>query len=64
MSKKLSSVVVNNIEKCLVEAFSSLWISDWNSFWVVHLGGRKILDGIEAKLEVNEEKLKVSRVVE
>ncbi|CAL5346257.1 unnamed protein product [Camellia sinensis] len=64
LSKKLSSKVANNIEKCLVDAFSPLEISDWNSlFWVVHPGGRKILDEIEAILELNEEKLKMSKKV-
>ncbi|KAL7211531.1 hypothetical protein ACSBR2_014403 [Camellia fascicularis] len=64
LSKKLSSIVTNNIEKCLVEAFSPFEISDWNLlFWVVHAGGRKILDKIEAILELKEEKLKASRDV-
>ncbi|GMP72008.1 hypothetical protein CsSME_00030205 [Camellia sinensis var. sinensis] len=37
LSKKLSSVVENNIGKCLVEALSRLGISDLNLlFWLVH----------------------------
>nr|ABB13607.1 chalcone synthase 1 [Rheum palmatum] len=50
--------------KSLAEAFSPLDISDWNSlFWVAHPGGPAILDQVEAKLGLKEEKLKATRQV-
>ena len=61
MSKDLPTLVSNNIENCLVEAFSELGISDWNSlFWIVHSGGPAILKEIEAKVGLNKEKLRAS----
>ncbi|XP_078152832.1 chalcone synthase 8-like [Carex rostrata] len=56
--------ITNNIRKCLSKAFEPLGISDWNSlFWIVHPGGRKILDGIETQLNLEKEKLLPSRHV-
>ncbi|XP_078165984.1 stilbene synthase 3-like [Carex rostrata] len=56
--------ITNNIRKCLSKAFEPLGISDWNSlFWIVHPGGRKILDGIETELKLKEEKLLPTRHV-
>nr|BAA94593.1 pinosylvin synthase [Pinus densiflora] len=53
-----------NIENCLVEAFSQFKISDWNKlFWVVHPGGRAILDRVEAKLNLDPTKLIPTRHV-
>eukprot|EP00253_Pinus_taeda_P018692 PITA_18692 len=53
-----------NIENCLVEAFSQSKISDWNKFfWVVHPGGRAILDRVEAKLNLDPTKLIPTRHV-
>uniref|UniRef100_A0A6N2KHE9 Chalcone/stilbene synthase C-terminal domain-containing protein n=1 Tax=Salix viminalis TaxID=40686 RepID=A0A6N2KHE9_SALVM len=44
------------------EFYSCGVLSDWNSlFWAVHAGGRAILDGVEAKLKLNREKLGVTR---
>ncbi|KAL0456828.1 UNVERIFIED_CONTAM: Chalcone synthase [Sesamum latifolium] len=56
--------ISKNIENSLIEAFGPLGISDWNSiFWVVHPGGRAILDQIETKLALKPEKLRSSRHV-
>ncbi|XVE81415.1 hypothetical protein DITRI_Ditri15bG0061500 [Diplodiscus trichospermus] len=54
--------ISKDIEKCLVEAFQPLGISDWNSlFWIVHPGGPAILDEVEAKLALKPEKLRATR---
>ncbi|XP_074264565.1 chalcone synthase-like [Silene latifolia] len=64
LSKKLSEVVANNIEKPLLEAFAPLNINNWNSiFYAVHPGGPAILDKVEAQLELTEHKLEASRHV-
>ncbi|KAJ7965547.1 Chalcone synthase [Quillaja saponaria] len=61
---KVPVLIGNNIENCLEEAFGSLGISNWNSlFWVAHPGGPAILNQIEEKLKLKEEKLKASRHV-
>jgi chalcone synthase len=37
-------------------------ISDWNSiFWVAHPGGPAILDQVEAKLQLEKEKMRATR---
>jgi chalcone synthase len=55
-------IISKNIEKSLVEAFAPLGISDWNSiFWIAHPGGPAILDHVEAKLGLKEEKLRATR---
>ncbi|KAI9120695.1 hypothetical protein K1719_007728 [Acacia pycnantha] len=60
--KYVPEIIANNIEECLVEAFSPVGINDWNSiFWIVHPGGRAILDMVEAKLGLQKEKLNASR---
>ncbi|KAK4270141.1 hypothetical protein QN277_023220 [Acacia crassicarpa] len=62
--KMLPTVVLENIEKSLVEAMAPIGISDWNSiFWIVHPGGSAILDKVEAKLGLEKEKLKATRQV-
>ncbi|CAL1352735.1 unnamed protein product [Linum trigynum] len=64
LSKRLPELISENIEKCLVEAFRPLGISDWNSiFWAVHPGGPKILDRVEARLGLEPEKLRPTRHV-
>ncbi|KAH9669580.1 Chalcone synthase 1 [Citrus sinensis] len=53
-----------NIEKSLVDAFTPIGISDWNSiFWIAHPGGPAILDQVEAKLGLRKDKLRASRHV-
>ncbi|KAL6619334.1 hypothetical protein ACP70R_034473 [Stipagrostis hirtigluma subsp. patula] len=57
--------ISNNIER-LVKAIleqAGVVIKDWNEdmFWVVHPGGRKILDLVETRLGLRKEKLEASR---
>ncbi|XP_010942344.2 chalcone synthase 1 [Elaeis guineensis] len=62
--KDVPSLISKNIEKSLVEAFTPLGISDWNSiFWIAHPGGPAILDQVEAKLGLEEEKMRATRHV-
>lgn len=64
LSKEVPLIISNNIEKCLIEALTPIGISDWNSiFWIAHPGGRAILDHIEAKLALKEDRLRASRHV-
>ena len=64
MSKDVPRIISKNIEKSLAEAFAPLGIRDWNSlFWVVHAGGPAILDQVESKLGLKEEKLRATRHV-
>ncbi|XP_007032052.2 PREDICTED: chalcone synthase [Theobroma cacao] len=62
--KDVPGLISKNVEKSLVEAFSPIGINDWNSiFWIAHPGGPAILDQVEAKLGLKEEKLKATRHV-
>ncbi|XP_048496605.1 chalcone synthase 3 [Beta vulgaris subsp. vulgaris] len=62
--KDVPGLISKNIEKALVEAFQPIGINDWNSiFWVAHPGGRAILDEVESKLGLKEDKLKTTRHV-
>ncbi|ERN15745.1 hypothetical protein AMTR_s00039p00070110 [Amborella trichopoda] len=62
--KDVPGIISKNIDKALVEAFEPLGISDWNSlFWIAHPGGPAILDQVEAKLGLKEEKLRATRHV-
>lgn len=64
LAKNVPNLIFECIEKCMVEAFGPLGINDWNSlFFIIHPGGRAILDQIEAKLSLEKEKLEVSRHV-
>ncbi|XP_059459487.1 chalcone synthase-like [Corylus avellana] len=64
LSKDVPEIISKNIEKSLVEAFAPLGIRDWNSlFWVAHPGGSAILDQVELKLGLKEEKLRGTRHV-
>ncbi|MCD9639192.1 hypothetical protein HAX54_023570 [Datura stramonium] len=64
LHKDTPMLISKNIERIIVEVFQPLGISDWNSiFWVVHPGGRAIVDQIESKLGLKPEKLKVTRHV-
>lgn len=47
-----------------MEAFTPLGIDDWNSlFWITHPGGPAILDEVESKLGLMEEKMKATKQV-
>ncbi|XP_073030086.1 chalcone synthase [Primulina eburnea] len=62
--KDVPSLISENIEKSLREAFDPLGISDWNSiFWIAHPGGPAILDQVETKLALKPEKLRSTRKV-
>lgn len=62
--KDVPGIISKNIEKSLVEAFSPIGITDWNSiFWVAHPGGPAILDQVEEKLRLKEDKLRSTRHV-
>ncbi|XVE96030.1 hypothetical protein REPUB_Repub02eG0186300 [Reevesia pubescens] len=65
LSKQVPSLISNNIEKSLAEAFAPVgMITNWDSiFYVVHPRGRKILDQVEAKLGLQNHKLRASRHV-
>ncbi|CAK7337240.1 unnamed protein product [Dovyalis caffra] len=66
LSQDVPELISDNIEVALQEVFTPTGggSSDWNSlFWAVHPGGRAILDGIEEKLGLKEEKLGVTRHV-
>ena len=46
------------------EAFKPIGINDWNSiFWVAHPGGPAILNEIEVKLGLKEDKLRATKHV-
>ncbi|XP_076955504.1 chalcone synthase-like [Bidens hawaiensis] len=60
--KDVPGLISKHIEKALVQAFSPLGISDWNSiFWIAHPGGPAILDQVESKLSLTEEKMRATR---
>jgi chalcone synthase len=62
--KDVPGLISKNIEKSLVEAFAPIGINDWNSiFWIAHPGGPAILDQVEIKLDLKEEKLRATRNV-
>ncbi|XP_074366353.1 chalcone synthase 2-like [Apium graveolens] len=64
LSKKIPTLISDNIEKLLKEAFEPIGISVWNSlFWITHPGGATILKQIELELGLKEEKLWASRKV-
>ncbi|CAI9263860.1 chalcone synthase [Lactuca sativa] len=62
--KDVPGLISKNIEKALTQAFSPLGITDWNSiFWIAHPGGPAILDQVELKLGLKEEKMRATRHV-
>nr|Q9FSC2.1 RecName: Full=Probable acridone synthase 3; AltName: Full=Acridone synthase III [Ruta graveolens]CAC14056.2 putative acridone synthase [Ruta graveolens] len=64
LKKDVPALFSGNIDTPLVEAFKPLGISDWNSiFWIAHPGGPAILDQIEEKLGLKEDKLRASKHV-
>ncbi|KAM7266170.1 hypothetical protein ACFE04_004308 [Oxalis oulophora] len=61
ITPKVPTLVANNIEACLKEAFAHIGITDWNSlFYVVHPGGPAILNKITTTLGLKEGKLRES----
>uniref|UniRef100_A0A7N0VM63 Chalcone synthase n=1 Tax=Kalanchoe fedtschenkoi TaxID=63787 RepID=A0A7N0VM63_KALFE len=64
LRKDLPGLISKNIQKSLDEAFRPIGISDWNSiFWIAHPGGPAILDQVEVKLGLKDDKLKFARHV-
>ncbi|KAF6998322.1 hypothetical protein CFC21_014446 [Triticum aestivum] len=65
VSTKLTQVVAQNIEQCLMEAFGPTGlIVDWNDlFWAVHPGSRLMLDQIDETLKLAPTKLAASRTI-
>ncbi|KAK9054225.1 hypothetical protein SSX86_025303 [Deinandra increscens subsp. villosa] len=64
LEKGVPNMIYENIENALKRVVSPLGLSDWNSmFWIVHPGGRAILDQVELKLNLNKQKLRASRHV-
>nr|WLY76785.1 chalcone synthase [Panax quinquefolius] len=62
--KDVPGLISKNIEKSLKVAFGPIGISDWNSiFWIAHPGGPAILDQVELKLGLKEEKMRATRQV-
>ncbi|KAI3777281.1 hypothetical protein L1987_47080 [Smallanthus sonchifolius] len=64
LSKSKITHLIFQLTKLLERAVSPLGLSDLNSlFWIVHPGGRAILDQVELKLSLNKEKLRASKHV-
>ncbi|KAJ6971233.1 hypothetical protein D5086_027596 [Populus alba] len=64
LSEDAHKLITINVDAALQEVFTPIGggSSDWNSFfWAVHAGGRAILDEVESKLGLKEEKLGVAR---
>ncbi|KAJ0753864.1 putative chalcone synthase [Helianthus annuus] len=64
LDKDVPKMIFENIENISMQAVRPLGLSDWNSlFWIVHPGGRRILDEVELKLNLDKQKLRASRHV-
>ncbi|KAK1422132.1 hypothetical protein QVD17_25033 [Tagetes erecta] len=64
LQKNAPEIISDNIENTLKRVVSPFGLSDWNSlFWMVHPGGKAILDNVELKLNLNKQKLRASRHV-
>ncbi|RRT55527.1 hypothetical protein B296_00010043 [Ensete ventricosum] len=64
LAKKVPAIVGSNIVRCLQAAFSPMGITDWNElFWIVHTGGRAIIDQVEANAGLAPGKLAATRHV-
>ncbi|XBI87650.1 hypothetical protein VPH35_025704 [Triticum aestivum] len=62
--KDVPGLISKNIERALEDAFKPLGINDWNSvFWIAHPGGPAILDMVEAKVNLNKERMRATRHV-
>lgn len=56
--------ITENVGKLVAEALQPLGITDWNEvFWVVHPGGRAILDEVQKKLRLKDDKFAATREV-
>ncbi|KAF7824694.1 chalcone synthase-like [Senna tora] len=68
IEKEVQSILECNVKKCIFNAFGSLGItindSDFNSlFYVVHPGGKTVLNVVDRVLGLKEEKLGASRTI-
>lgn len=65
LQNKLPHVVAKNIEKSLKQVFEPVvGVTDWNElFYIVHPGGRAILDKTEEELKLAPGKLRTTRQV-
>lgn len=66
LSKNLSPLIADNIDKFLAEALDQVSLNDhdWNSlFWMMHPIGPAVLDQIEGKLGLEKTKLRETRHV-
>ncbi|XP_021298153.1 chalcone synthase 2-like [Herrania umbratica] len=65
LSKQVPTLITNNIEKNIIEAFNPIGsISNWDSiFYVAHPGAPAILNQLERNLNLNKHKLRASRHV-
>ncbi|KDO47860.1 hypothetical protein CISIN_1g016081mg [Citrus sinensis] len=64
LSKDLPVTIGKHIDKLLADAMSPIGISDWNSlFYIVHPGGKGVLDQVEKNLGLGKDKLWASRYV-
>ncbi|KAK1282647.1 Chalcone synthase 1 [Acorus calamus] len=62
--KDVPGLISGSIERLLEEAFGGLGVKDWNSvFWAAHPGGRLILDKVEEKCGLKEERMRATRKV-
>ncbi|RLN16142.1 hypothetical protein C2845_PM02G02910 [Panicum miliaceum] len=63
--KQMPLLVRDNIERCVADALAPLCpVASWNDlFWVVHPGGRAILDSVQTGLGLDPRKLEASRHV-
>ncbi|PWA90845.1 chalcone synthase 3 [Artemisia annua] len=64
LDKNVPKMISKNIEDALMDAVSPFGLTNWNSlFWILHPGGRAILDEIELELNLNKDKLRATRHV-
>lgn len=55
LSKDIPGIILKNIEKSLVEAFTPIGISDWNSiFYMAHPSGLAILDQVHFRFSYSK----------
>lgn len=64
--RQLPALIADNLEPCLAEALKPLAASEWkwnDVFWVTRPGNWEIMNAIEAKLGLEQRKLRSSRHV-